>query len=183
MNDRQYLYCLVLKPFPTPQGQEYAALGALVNDDEPLSSPPGSTEMELKVKQVCSTCKIYHRVRTSEQTGCKITKFRLFITVCSFRLFACLRKFCNAETFWGPPGIKIYLFLNKFISFELIFSAHTTAGKLRMHNDIWRHQEDIPWAHAGCVWKRKRRCHFANRSMEETGQSISSHNLKVIWVC
>ena len=35
------------------QGQEYAALGALVNDDEPLSSPPGSTEMELKVKQVC----------------------------------------------------------------------------------------------------------------------------------
>jgi len=34
------------------QGQEYAALGALVNDDEPLSSPPGSTEMELKVKQL-----------------------------------------------------------------------------------------------------------------------------------
>ena len=44
------------KTFPTPQGQEYAALGALVNDDEPLSSPPGSTEMELKLKQVCSTC-------------------------------------------------------------------------------------------------------------------------------
>lgn len=35
------------------QGQEYAALGALVSDDEPLSSPPGATEMELKVKQVC----------------------------------------------------------------------------------------------------------------------------------
>ena len=35
------------------EGQEYAALGALVNDDEPLSSPPGATEMELKVKQVC----------------------------------------------------------------------------------------------------------------------------------
>jgi len=34
------------------QGQEYAALGALVSDDEPLSSPPGATEMELKVKQV-----------------------------------------------------------------------------------------------------------------------------------
>lgn len=34
------------------QGQEYAALGALVNDDEPLSSPPGATEMELKVKQL-----------------------------------------------------------------------------------------------------------------------------------
>ncbi|XP_068750634.1 uncharacterized protein [Montipora capricornis] len=33
-------------------GQEYAALGALVSDDERLSSPPGSTEMELKVKQV-----------------------------------------------------------------------------------------------------------------------------------
>ncbi|XP_074637432.1 uncharacterized protein LOC141895506 [Acropora palmata] len=34
------------------QGQEYAALGALVSDDEPLSSPPGATEMELKVKQL-----------------------------------------------------------------------------------------------------------------------------------
>ena len=34
------------------QGQEYAALGALVSDDEPLSTPPGATEMELKVKQV-----------------------------------------------------------------------------------------------------------------------------------
>ena len=67
--------------------------------------------------------------------------------------------------------------INKVTSFELIFSAHTTAGKLRMHNDIWRHQKDIPWAHAGCVWKRKRRRHFANRSMEETGQSISSRNL------
>ena len=34
------------------QGQEYAALGALTSDDEPLTSPPGSTEMELKIKQV-----------------------------------------------------------------------------------------------------------------------------------
>lgn len=44
---------LVVSPPLPQQGQEYAALGALVNDDEPLSSPPGSTEMELKVKQVC----------------------------------------------------------------------------------------------------------------------------------
>ena len=47
----QSIWLLVSVPLP-PQGQEYAALGALVNDDEPLSSPPGSTEMELKVKQV-----------------------------------------------------------------------------------------------------------------------------------
>ena len=114
--------------------------------------------------------------------GARLRSLGLFITVCSFRLFACLRKFRNAETFWSPPGIKIYLFPNKLISFELIFSAHSTVGELGMHNDIWRHQEDIPWAHSGCVWKRKRRCHFANRSMEETGQLISSRNLKVIWV-
>lgn len=46
------IWFVVSPPLPR-QGQEYAALGALVNDDEPLSSPPGSTEMELKVKQVC----------------------------------------------------------------------------------------------------------------------------------
>ena len=48
----QMIWFVVSPPLPQ-QGQEYAALGALVNDDEPLSSPPGSTEMELKVKQVC----------------------------------------------------------------------------------------------------------------------------------
>lgn len=37
------------------QGQEYAALGALTSDDEPLSTPPGSTEIELKIKQVCGS--------------------------------------------------------------------------------------------------------------------------------
>ena len=48
-----FVIWLVVSPPLPQQGQEYAALGALVNDDEPLSSPPGSTEMELKVKQVC----------------------------------------------------------------------------------------------------------------------------------
>ncbi|EDO39453.1 predicted protein [Nematostella vectensis] len=33
-------------------GQEYAALGVLTSDDEPLATPPGATEMELKIKQV-----------------------------------------------------------------------------------------------------------------------------------
>ena len=47
-----FVYWIVTSTFHQ-QGQEYAALGALVNDDEPLSSPPGATEMELKVKQVC----------------------------------------------------------------------------------------------------------------------------------
>ncbi|XP_048579860.1 uncharacterized protein LOC5511107 isoform X2 [Nematostella vectensis] len=33
-------------------GQEYAALGVLTSDDEPLATPPGATEMELKIKQL-----------------------------------------------------------------------------------------------------------------------------------
>ena len=65
------IWLVVSPPFPQ-QGQEYAALGALVNDDEPLSSPPGSTEMELKVKQVCPDIVICWEL--VENTSCDLVR-------------------------------------------------------------------------------------------------------------
>ena len=54
-NSQSWLSFVVNQTSLPSQGQEYAALGALVSDDEPLSSPHGATEMELKVKQVRTT--------------------------------------------------------------------------------------------------------------------------------
>ena len=65
------------------------------------------------------------------------------------------------------------------------FAAHSFTGELRVHHDLWRHQEDIPWAHVGRVWERKRWRNTADWSVEETGKLIIPcvHHLSWLRIC
>ena len=65
------------------------------------------------------------------------------------------------------------------------FAAHSFTGELRVHHDLWRHQEDIPWAYFGRVWERKRWRNTADWSVEETGKLIIPciHHLSWLRIC
>lgn len=81
-------------------------------------------------------------------------------------IFSITRKSCK---------IEIYLLIVWRYNYALkkiptTLAAYSTVRELRVHHDLWRHQKDIPWAHTGGVWERKRWRNSANRLVEKTGQ-------------